>query len=269
MVAAAVKSGADTGLRTAGTRGTRLHPPPRLGDGGHRPVAVARQPGAGADRRTAAVGGAGGGPDAGLGGHAEVLRLRPSSNARWTSRLTAAVGGAGDPHADRCRHHPHRLQGPALFRQVRAGRDGTTFVCYKYRTMVVDADSQRAALREEVGGDGATFKMERDPRSPVWPVLRRYSIDELPQLMNAARRHEPGRAATAPARRRRTYDDVATRRLLSKPGMTGLWQVSGRSDIGWDDAVMLDLYYVENWSLADVVILLRTTKVVLRRSGAY
>lgn len=163
-------------------------------------------------------------------------------------------------------------KGPALFRQVRAGRDGTTFVCYKYRTMVVDADSQRAALREEVGGDGATFKMERDPRiTRFGRFLRRYSIDELPQLMNVLR----GDMSLVGPRPHplddvELYDDVATRRLLSKPGMTGLWQVSGRSDIGWDDAVMLDLYYVENWSLSlDVVILLRTTKVVLAGSGAY
>lgn len=167
--------------------------------------------------------------------------------------------------------------GPALFRQVRAGVRSTTFTCWKFRTMHQGADAERAALRAALqggpgGGAGATFKMAGDPRvTRAGRFLRRYSIDELPQLINVLR----GQMSLVGPRPHplddvELYDDLATRRLLAKPGMTGLWQVSGRSDLDWEQAVRLDVYYVENWSLAvDLLILMRTVKVVLTGSGAY
>lgn len=162
--------------------------------------------------------------------------------------------------------------GPVFFRQTRAGVGGTTFECFKFRTMVVNADAMRDQLRAQHGDDGATFKMERDPRiTGIGHWLRRFSLDELPQLFNVwlgqmsligPRPH--------PLDDVERYDDVATRRLLAKPGMTGLWQVSGRSDLDWEQSVMLDLYYVENWSLPlDAIIVLRTLKAVITGRGAY
>ncbi len=174
--------------------------------------------------------------------------------------------------------------GPAVFKQVRAGLGVSTFECWKFRTMYTGADAERAALRHaqqsepSSGGTGsggarsATFKMVDDPRiTRVGHWLRKYSIDEIPQLVNVLR----GEMSLVGPRPHplddvALYDDVATRRLLAKPGMTGLWQVSGRSNLDWEKAVGLDLYYVENWSLgADVAILFRTVKVVLSGSGAY
>ena len=162
--------------------------------------------------------------------------------------------------------------GPAFFRQPRAGADDKIFMCFKYRTMFVGADSQRAELRESTGSDSATFKMEKDPRiTGIGHFLRRFSFDELPQLINVLK----GDMSLVGPRPHplddvELYDDVATRRLLTKPGMTGLWQVSGRSDLEWDDAVMLDLYYVENWSMSlDFIIMLRTIKAVITGRGAY
>ncbi|TXH43458.1 MAG: sugar transferase [Actinobacteria bacterium] len=163
-------------------------------------------------------------------------------------------------------------KGPVFFMQTRAGVGGSTFECFKFRTMVADADAQRDELRASHGDDGATFKMARDPRiTGVGHFLRRFSLDELPQLFNVwlgqmsligPRPH--------PLDDVERYDDVATRRLLAKPGMTGLWQVSGRSDLDWEQSVMLDLYYVENWSLPlDAIIVLRTMKAVLTGRGAY
>jgi exopolysaccharide biosynthesis polyprenyl glycosylphosphotransferase len=173
--------------------------------------------------------------------------------------------------------------GPAIFKQVRAGIGMSTFECWKFRTMYTGADAERAALRKaqqdtqagELDADGlqsATFKMADDPRiTRVGHRLRKYSIDELPQLLNVLR----GEMSLVGPRPHpmddvQLYDAVAHRRLLAKPGMTGLWQVSGRSDLDWDKAVGLDLFYVENWSFAaDLLILLRTVKVVLKGSGAY
>jgi exopolysaccharide biosynthesis polyprenyl glycosylphosphotransferase len=162
--------------------------------------------------------------------------------------------------------------GPVFFRQERAGAGGSTFGCWKFRTMYTGADSQRAVLRAESGSAGATFKMARDPRvTGVGRFLRRFSLDELPQLFNVL----VGEMSLVGPRPHplddvELYDDVATRRLLAKPGMTGLWQVSGRSDLAWRDAVMLDLYYVENWSISlDLIIMLRTAKAVLAGRGAY
>ncbi|MDP3949880.1 sugar transferase, partial [Microbacterium sp.] len=163
-------------------------------------------------------------------------------------------------------------RGPAIFRQQRAGQGGKTFICWKFRTMVDGAVAQRDTLRAEFGEGGATFKMRDDKRvTRVGNLLRRFSIDELPQLVNVLkgdmsivgpRPHPLDDVAR--------YSDDAHRRLLIKPGLTGLWQVSGRSDVDWDDAVMLDLHYVETWTLSlDLVIMMRTAKVVLLGSGAY
>jgi exopolysaccharide biosynthesis polyprenyl glycosylphosphotransferase len=162
--------------------------------------------------------------------------------------------------------------GPVFFRQTRAGVGGSTFTCYKFRTMVVNADEMRDELREQQGDDGATFKMDKDPRiTGIGHLLRRFSLDELPQLFNVWL----GQMSMVGPRPHplddvERYDDVATRRLLAQPGMTGLWQVSGRSDLDWEQSVMLDLYYVENWSLPlDAIILLRTLKAVITGRGAY
>ncbi len=162
--------------------------------------------------------------------------------------------------------------GPVFFRQRRAGADGTTFLCWKFRTMYADADLHRDHLRAQLAHDGATFKMEQDPRiTRVGVFLRRWSLDELPQLFNVL----VGEMSLVGPRPHplddvERYDDVATRRLLTKPGMTGLWQVSGRSDLDWKQAVTLDLYYIENWSMSlDTIIMLRTLKAVIVGTGAY
>ena len=163
--------------------------------------------------------------------------------------------------------------GPVLFKQSRLGTGGAEFLVWKFRSMYVDAESRRDELwdRNEQDGDGVLFKITDDPRiTRVGGVIRRLSIDELPQLVNVLRGQMslvgPRPLATIDS----TYSGHARRRLLVRPGMTGLWQVSGRSDTSWEDAVRMDLYYVENWSLAfDLTIILRTAWTVLRRSGAY
>ncbi|PZE86209.1 sugar transferase [Curtobacterium sp. MCBD17_032] len=162
--------------------------------------------------------------------------------------------------------------GPVLFRQQRVGRGGRPFTIVKFRTMCVDAERRMADLAALNEGAGPLFKMRADPRvTRVGAVLRRTSLDELPQLWNVLtgsmsmvgpRPALPSEVAT--------YADFAERRLLVAPGITGLWQVSGRSDLDWAEGVRLDLHYVENWSfLHDVVILARTVPSVLRSRGAY
>ncbi len=162
--------------------------------------------------------------------------------------------------------------GAAIFKQQRVGMDGRLFWCWKFRTMYVDAESQRDALRKAHGGPGATFKLADDPRvTPIGRFLRRFSLDELPQLVNVWR----GDMSLVGPRPHpqddvERYDDFAVRRLRARPGMTGLWQVSGRSDLSWDESVRLDLYYVENWSLSmDFVIMMSTVSAVLGGRGAY
>jgi exopolysaccharide biosynthesis polyprenyl glycosylphosphotransferase len=162
--------------------------------------------------------------------------------------------------------------GPVLFRQVRVGRGGREFRMYKFRTMYTDAEERLADLWHLNENDGVLFKMRDDPRvTAVGRTLRRYSLDELPQLFNVVlgQMSLVGPRPPLPAEVAMYHDDVL-RRLVVKPGMTGLWQVSGRSDLPWEEAVRLDLRYVENWSLSlDLVILLRTLAAVVRSSGAY
>ncbi|MGY1849363.1 MULTISPECIES: sugar transferase [unclassified Blastococcus] len=162
--------------------------------------------------------------------------------------------------------------GPVLYRQERVGLGGRTFTMLKFRSMVVDADQQLDALRAENISDGPLFKIRADPRvTPVGRLLRRLSLDELPQLLNVlgGAMSLVGPRPPLPAEVAR-YDSSVSRRLLVKPGLTGLWQISGRSDLSWEESVRLDLRYVENWSLAlDVVILWKTGRAVLSRSGAY
>ncbi|MCW2800864.1 MAG: polyprenyl glycosylphosphotransferase [Aeromicrobium sp.] len=163
--------------------------------------------------------------------------------------------------------------GPVLFRQPRIGIDGSPFNVLKFRTMRVGADDELAGLIAAQGTSGTPlFKVKNDPRvTRIGTFLRRFSIDELPQLLNVIRGEmslvgpRPQRAAEV-----ELYDHHALRRLRVRPGMTGLWQVSGRSDLEWDDAIRLDTYYVENWSLmGDIVILWRTIRAVFASTGAY
>ncbi len=163
-------------------------------------------------------------------------------------------------------------RGPALFTQTRVGKEGRVFRIYKFRTMVVDAEKRRAELLPSNDHDGVLFKIRKDPRiTPVGAHLRRWSVDELPQLLNVLlgdmslvgpRPALPAEAAE--------YADHVRRRLVVKPGLTGLWQVSGRSDLSWEESVRLDLRYVENWSFAlDLQIMWKTISAIVWRSGAY
>ncbi|HYN96503.1 MAG TPA: sugar transferase [Pilimelia sp.] len=165
-----------------------------------------------------------------------------------------------------------RGAGPALFRQVRVGRHGAEFGIYKFRTMYVGAERRLAEVAHLNEHDGVLFKLRADPRvTPVGRWLRRFSLDELPQLINVVRGDMSlvGPRPPLPDEVARYPEDMR-RRLVVKPGMTGLWQVSGRANLSWEDAIRLDLRYVENWSLTlDLVIMLRTVAAVLRSSGAY
>jgi exopolysaccharide biosynthesis polyprenyl glycosylphosphotransferase len=163
-------------------------------------------------------------------------------------------------------------RGPVFFRQERVGRDGSTFAMVKFRSMVTDAETRRAHLVAIDEGAGPLFKMRRDPRvTRVGALLRRTSLDELPQLFNvvAGSMSLVGPRPPLPAEVAQ-YADDARRRLLVRPGMTGLWQVSGRSDLSWEETVRLDLRYVENWSPGlDLHILARTVAAVVTGRGAY
>ena len=164
-------------------------------------------------------------------------------------------------------------RGPSLFRQNRVGLDGAEFTCLKFRTMVVDAEARQAEVAHlNEMPDGPLFKISKDPRlTRIGGVLRRYSLDELPQLLNVVggsmalvgpRPPLPGEVSR--------YTEDMRRRLAVKPGLTGLWQVSGRSSLSWAESVRLDLSYVENWSPGlDAMILLRTTSAVVRGEGAF
>lgn len=160
--------------------------------------------------------------------------------------------------------------GPVLFRQTRIGRDGRPFTMLKFRTMQVDADHLIAGVASEC--DGVLFKLRADPRvTRVGRLLRRYSLDELPQLVNVVlgQMSLVGPRPALPAEVA-AYDRDPRRRLVVKPGLTGLWQVSGRSDLSWSESVRLDLDYVDNWSLGrDLGIIARTLQAVLAHRGAY
>ncbi len=162
-------------------------------------------------------------------------------------------------------------RGPILFRQVRIGRAGLPFTMLKFRSMVPEADAMRDALRSKFDLQDPLFKLEIDPRvTRAGAFLRRWSLDELPQLLNVV-----GGSMSLVGPRPHPLDDVsryeieAFRRLALKPGMTGLWQVEGRSSIQWKEALQLDLYYVESWSLSgDIILLARTFRTVIQGNGA-
>ncbi|WP_146060076.1 sugar transferase, partial [Streptomyces sp. SM5] len=163
-------------------------------------------------------------------------------------------------------------RGPVFHRQIRHGRHNRPFTMWKFRTMVEDAESRREQLAPANESEGPMFKMRRDPRvTRIGHALRRTSVDELPQLLNVLRGDMslvgprpplPDEAAS--------YDERELRRLAVRPGLTGLWQVSGRSDLTWQETVRLDLWYVDNWSLAmDLGLLARTVRAVADGRGAY
>lgn len=162
--------------------------------------------------------------------------------------------------------------GPAFFHQDRVGKNGSLFRMHKFRSMVVDAEARLNELAKASEGNGVLFKMKGDPRiTKLGAFIRKYSLDELPQLWNVlvGEMSIVGPRPPLPAEVE-TYEQYVHRRLLVQPGITGLWQVSGRSDLSWEDSVRLDLYYVENWSLMqDLVILFRTVKAVVAKDGAY
>ena len=162
--------------------------------------------------------------------------------------------------------------GPALFRQVRVGRDGEHFVIWKFRTMHVQAEEQQAALAHLNEVDAVLFKIRNDPRIfSLGALLRRLSLDELPQLWNIVRGEMSfvGPRPALPSEVAR-YDAVARRRLLVKPGLTGLWQVNGRSDLGWNESLQLDLEYVRSRCPSlDLQILCKTFGAVVSGRGAY
>ena len=163
-------------------------------------------------------------------------------------------------------------RGPVLFRQERVGREGQTFLMLKFRSMVTGAHRMIDDLAHESDGNGVLFKRKVDPRvTRVGRFLRRYSLDELPQLFNVLRGDMSLVGPRPPLPREvDRYGFDMHRRFLVKPGLTGLWQVSGRSDLSWDDSVRIDVRYVENWSLTfDFMILWKTVGAVLRGRGAY
>lgn len=166
-----------------------------------------------------------------------------------------------------------RSPGPVLFRQTRVGVHGRKFTLLKFRTMHVGAEQLQSGLSvTNINKDGLLFKVRDDPRiTPIGAVLRRWSLDELPQLLNvlAGTMSLVGPRPPLPEEVAR-YGTYVSRRLAVKPGLTGLWQISGRSDLSWEEAVRLDLKYVDNWSLSlDAVVLWRTLPAVLHHTGAY
>ncbi|HEX3591889.1 MAG TPA: sugar transferase [Pseudonocardiaceae bacterium] len=162
--------------------------------------------------------------------------------------------------------------GPVFYRQQRIGKNGQPFTMIKFRTMVIGADAKKIVMRLTSDGAGPLFKMKADPRvTKVGTWLRRYSADELPQLWNVVTGAMSMVGPRPPLpEETMTYGPDVKRRLLVKPGMTGLWQVSGRSDLSWEESIRLDLRYVEDWSLAmDALILWKTIRAVFSGEGAY
>jgi Undecaprenyl-phosphate galactose phosphotransferase WbaP len=216
----------------------------------------------------------------------EVALLRMRNNLRrWPARLTKRVFdtlAAGllllllSPLLGVLALWVRRDGGPAVFAHPRMGKQGRVFNCYKFRTMVVDAEQQLEQLLQQRPELRRQWQRERklrqDPRvSPVGRLLRRTSLDELPQLINVLR-GEMSLVGPRPVVRAelQRYGDEVGYYLMVRPGMTGLWQVSGRNDVDYDTRVYLDTWYVKNWSLwHDLVILFKTVRVVFSRSGAY
>jgi len=163
-------------------------------------------------------------------------------------------------------------RGPVFFTQIRVGRDGQTFRLFKFRTMVVDAEQRKLELEKLNEGAGVLFKMRKDPRvTKVGAILRRWSLDELPQLLNVLH-GDMSLVGPRPALPKEVanYGDHMRRRLVVRPGLSGLWQVSGRSGLSWEEAMRLDLRYVDNWSIVlDMQILWKTFSAVIHGSGAY
>jgi exopolysaccharide biosynthesis polyprenyl glycosylphosphotransferase len=163
-------------------------------------------------------------------------------------------------------------RGAALFKQTRMGLDGKPFTIYKLRTMHTDAERNLVALRDRNEGAGLLFKMQHDPRiTRLGRLLRRTSMDELPQLINVVKGDMSlvGPRPALPSEAEK-YDEIEVRRLAVKPGMTGLWQVSGRSNLDWETSIQLDLDYVDNWRFTDDLLIgLRTVGAVTGARGAY
>jgi lipopolysaccharide/colanic/teichoic acid biosynthesis glycosyltransferase len=163
-------------------------------------------------------------------------------------------------------------RGPAIYRSHRPGMGGAPFVCFKFRTMYEDADLRQRELEDQNEKQGALFKIRDDPRvTPVGRFLRRWSLDELPQLFNVLR-GEMSLVGPRPLPDRdfERLDEWHRKRYLVLPGMTGLWQVSGRSELDFDELVRLDFLYLERWSVfLDLSIMLKTIPAVLRRRGAW
>lgn len=162
--------------------------------------------------------------------------------------------------------------GPVIFKQERVGRGGEKFNMLKFRSMVETAEDDLAGLLEHNEGAGVLFKMQNDPRvTDVGRWMRKYSLDELPQFWNVLKGDMSLVGPRPPLQREvDKYQQKVLRRLYIKPGLTGMWQINGRSELNWRDSVRLDLYYVENWSLAgDLIILWRTGKMLINPVGAY
>jgi exopolysaccharide biosynthesis polyprenyl glycosylphosphotransferase len=162
--------------------------------------------------------------------------------------------------------------GPVIFRQTRVGLDGSIFTMFKFRSMHLDAEERLAELRAQNPNVGVMFKLESDPRvTRVGRVLRKYSLDELPQLINVLVGHMSLVGPRPPLQSEvNIYEDHARRRLLVTPGLTGLWQVSGRSLLSWEETVRLDLRYVENWTFTlDLLIIWKTFFAVVAKRGAF
>jgi exopolysaccharide biosynthesis polyprenyl glycosylphosphotransferase len=162
--------------------------------------------------------------------------------------------------------------GPVFYRQSRVGRSGREFGMFKFRTMRLDSEAALAKLMAERDGADLLFKMRTDPRiTKVGAVLRKFSLDELPQFLNVIAGDMSVVGPRPPLPREvREYVGRAFRRLYVKPGITGLWQVSGRSDLTWEESIRLDLYYIENWSLSvDLQIMWRTVRVAFAPTSAY
>jgi lipopolysaccharide/colanic/teichoic acid biosynthesis glycosyltransferase len=162
--------------------------------------------------------------------------------------------------------------GPIIFKQERIGKDQKPFTIFKFRSMCHNADALKERLTDLNEAQGPLFKIQKDPRlTRVGKVIRKYSLDELPQLWNVLKGEMSLVGPRPPVRSEvEEYSEWAQKRLNIKPGITGLWQVSGRSDLSFDEMLKLDIYYMWNWSLSnDLKILLRTIPVVISGHGSY